>query len=293
MAQDERYNGDTTILRECIEAGTLDSVPFIIANKPLMKAGTTLRQPWELAEAISHRTPHLPLDQRWTLQLLCRQEEDAPIDPNPAIQLAYDAWRADTVFEFNMCDHAIGTYGWIWCVGREADTFSQVYNGTIKALSNKLNKATAQQLSAASDASTAFINSHVAYEEGLGGTGYSGFCIQASMSEMREFLDLVNAVHQSTKSSDWPASPHADSVLNAVYRQAISGLSNEEPSSYLGTPTFTGVRDTEKLWLTYRDAAANLFHSLQPKVSLAQWRNWLTERRISQLQHLGESPEQD
>lgn len=289
--QDEGYDGDTAVQRMCREAGPLDSITFVKNNRVISNNDTTLSTPWETAENISHSSKHQNQDPLLILQLLCRSEEVAPIDPTTAIYNAYDAWKADTIFVFNMCDHAIGTFGWIWCVSRQADTFGKLYDSTITALSHKLNKTTAQQLSVASDASSAFINSHVANEEGFGGSAYSGLCIEAAMGEMGEFLDLVNTLRQSTKPSDWYASTQADSTLNAVYHQTLAHFSNEEPYWHSGFPTSDGIRDTEHLWLIYRDAAAALFHTLQPKVSMNAWRNWLTERRIEQLRQIGELTE--
>lgn len=285
--QDEGYDEDTTIQRMCREAGPLDSITFVKNNRVISNNDTALATPWETAENISHRLKHLKQDPLLILQLLCRSEEVVPLDYRAAIYNAYDAWKADTIFAFNICDHVSGTWGYVWCVGRQADTFMKLYDSTITALSHRFNQTAAKQLSATSDASSAFINSHVANEEGFGGSAYSGLCIEAAMGKMGEFLNLVNTVRQSTKPSDWYASTQADSTLNAVYLQTLAHFSKEEPYWHSGFPTSDGIRDTEHLWLTYRDAAAALFHSLQPQVSMAAWRNWLTERRTEQLRQIG------
>ncbi len=289
-AQDESYSGDTTAQRQCREAGALDSVRFVHSHSALLTAGHILL-PWEAAESLSHNPQHQPQDPLLILQLLCQSEEVAPVDQVGAIQIAYDAWKADTIFVFNICDHVSGTWGYVWCAGRQADSFGKLYDSTITALSHRLNQTAAKQLSAASDASSAFINSRVANEEGFGGSAYSGLCIEAAMGEMGEFLNLVNRVRQSTKPSDWYASSQADSILNAVYLQTLARLGNEEPYWHSGFPTSDGIRDTENLWLIYRNATAALFHSLQPKVSMTQWQNWLTERRIEQLRQINDLPE--
>lgn len=289
-SQDLDSTSDEALSRKCLEAGPIDSNKFISSTHLDLSKRSWIFSSWELAELISHRNKHDHNDPLWILQLICR--EDATImEREPAIIYAYDAWKADTILNFKVCDYASTTMGFIYCVGREADSARHQYNEEIKALAGKLNKAASKQLMSASDAFLNFTASHVAHEEGLGGTGYSGFCMESEMKEQEDFMALIQTTYSRSKPSSWPPSPEADSTLNTVYQQVQTELKGAESPLQPGTPTVESVRETERLWLVYRDNTATFFNALQPKVSVAQWRNWLTERRIIQLRNLGNSPD--
>jgi uncharacterized protein YecT (DUF1311 family) len=78
-----------------------------------------------------------------------------------------------------------------------------------------------------------------------------------------------------------------DLKMIEVYNQFMRN--SPGPNSYLGTIRKSGVEQTQRAWLAYRDAM-ELYGSIRyPSVPAAGWRALLTNRRLRQLKELADA----
>lgn len=80
----------------------------------------------------------------------------------------------------------------------------------------------------------------------------------------------------------------ADRALNDLYRQTMVNARNLGQSDVGWPPKPEGLRDTERLWLVYRDAWAAFGVLRYPQVSKENWLTWATLQRIDDLKTFGE-----
>jgi hypothetical protein len=60
----------------------------------------------------------------------------------------------------------------------------------------------------------------------------------------------------------------------------------KDPNRRWGTATVAGVRDTEQLWLAYRDAWVKFGKIKYPSVTAETWQTWLDQERLAMLEKL-------
>lgn len=74
----------------------------------------------------------------------------------------------------------------------------------------------------------------------------------------------------------------ADRELNRLYQTIMQMLKRDSA----GTITVAGVRNTQRLWLTYRDAFIQFARTRYGGENQEQWLAWLTQIRVRQLNDL-------
>ncbi len=81
-----------------------------------------------------------------------------------------------------------------------------------------------------------------------------------------------------------------DKQINQTYKKLMrSKTTGEYERLGFTTVTKSDVRETQRLWLKYRDAWVALGRSRYPSVSAYSWKALLTQRRIKQLEALQEA----
>jgi hypothetical protein len=84
-----------------------------------------------------------------------------------------------------------------------------------------------------------------------------------------------------------PDLARADQALNSLYREKMATAANATADGGENRPTPKGLRDTERLWLMYRDAWVTFGALRYPRASKASWLTWTTLQRIDDLKAFG------
>ena len=84
-----------------------------------------------------------------------------------------------------------------------------------------------------------------------------------------------------------PDFARADQALNSLYRQKMEIAANSTADGGEYPPKPTGLRDTERIWLIYRDAWVAFGALRYPRASKESWLTWATLQRIDDLQAFG------
>ena len=82
----------------------------------------------------------------------------------------------------------------------------------------------------------------------------------------------------------------ADRDLNAQYREAMqtAGQPNPKLPDDIPRPPADNLRNTERLWLSYRDSWVTFGRLRYTQVSAASWLTWATHSRLEELKSFGE-----
>ena len=128
-------------------------------------------------------------------------------------------------------------------------------------------------------AAEAFYSEHAQSEQDMSGSAHDSFITDEESSLRAEFLKDIKQF-ESGKLPPHADFARADQRLNAIYRKIMQ----RKDWSDEGTITSDGIRKTEKLWITYRDAWVGFAASRYSDSSASDWKAWLTEQRIKQLQ---------
>ncbi|HMA91067.1 MAG TPA: hypothetical protein VKP30_00205, partial [Polyangiaceae bacterium] len=73
---------------------------------------------------------------------------------------------------------------------------------------------------------------------------------------------------------------------NTLYREVMSCVESraaKDAPRWVGLPSSKGVRETERLWLVYREAFVQLVTKVRPDADIGPWRVWITEKRNDML----------
>lgn len=121
-------------------------------------------------------------------------------------------------------------------------------------------------------------------ETDLGGTARAAMSIAARTAE----LDLLAQDVKQYEAGKLPAAmtqaqaQALDKQLNVIYGK----LMKQPKPDYAGAVDKNGIRDTQRLWLKYRDAWMDFGAVHYPSVTSHTWAALLTARRNAQLQEL-------
>ncbi|OBV39906.1 lysozyme inhibitor LprI family protein [Janthinobacterium psychrotolerans] len=142
-------------------------------------------------------------------------------------------------------------------------------------------QASYQKLEAAS---AKFADARAGKETDLGGTARAAMSIAARTAE----LDLLARDVKQYEAGKLPSSmtqaqaQALDKQLNVIYGK----LMKQPKPDYAGAVDKDGIRDTQRLWLKYRDAWMDFGAVHYPSVTSHTWAAVLTARRNAQLQEL-------
>ena len=146
-------------------------------------------------------------------------------------------------------------------------------------------KLPAERWKALRKAADAFFDARVRSEVDLSGTARSAFQID---EKAKLENDLTEALDVLTSKKAPPASAQdlktSDDTLNRVFADVM-----KRKTFRYGTVTQNGIRETERLWVAYRDAFVALASEARPDVPSAEWQAWITNERVDQLRKFADS----
>ncbi len=186
--------------------------------------------------------------------------------------------KAPPTARFSVCDHSSAPHLYKSCatLGDRSDRVerAQQVASIISQWSEKDRKA----FRPVQQAAQKFFKSRASSEINLQPT----FEVQEIAFMEREFIAKL----QQLQKGELPAFSAGDARKAQTELEETYAATQKDPNRRWGTATVEGVRNTQQLWLPYRDAWVKFGKTKYPNVSADSWRTWITQERIAMLRHL-------
>jgi len=176
------------------------------------------------------------------------------------------------------------------CAARDADFARVIRSERWAALQANWTPAQRSALAALHKAADAYFDSASGNEEDMSGTARGALAVDAyerlDIALLRDVERFETGIRPDEKAADFPA---ADKALNAAYRHTLAALDAGKGDSAFGeygTIRSEGVRETERLWLRYRDAWVAFAATRYPDTAANAWRAWLSRARARALSEI-------
>jgi uncharacterized protein YecT (DUF1311 family) len=199
-----------------------------------------------------------------------------------ALHASRDLPALESAFRF--CDHV--TSGWHQgeCANSQLEASSAAVGRSIDGITSrwpKAEKSAFEKLKAAADR---YFSRRASAEQDLSGS--ARVSMEAGMVEdqEKEFLQQVKDFAESKIPADTDF-PGADRALNDIYSKVIRSTKFPDYATF----SKDDIRESQRLWIPYRDAWVALGKVRYPKVSAAAWQTWLTRLRVRQLEEFQEN----
>ena len=186
------------------------------------------------------------------IHLACTLEDAAPAEYDGRIEhlvaMKKAGARAET--DFDLCDDVTSGYAMGFCASHQQDVRKIARAAEYSQITAAWTPAHRTAFAALERARDAYADARVENEVDVSGTGRAVFMVEAEEEVAEGFLKLLKRLEAGQGAAERPAAlAAADRELNAVYRK-VQGL----PDLELGTVTKSGIRETQRVWLRYRDA---------------------------------------
>lgn len=271
-------------IRKCLEAGPFDKDRFLSQYK--IKE-SDLEQPydvWELAEEASRGGRFGNPNPTLVLQLVSRGGI-VPAELESAVDSAYQNWKANKEFEFNICDFITSGFGMGYCAYRKQELEDIENKARVVKLSKQLKNTAGGKLQEAYNIASMYFEDKAWNEELNGGSGYAAWTVYSIMSQKNNYLNLIEKIRSSNLDSI-QALGDSSIVLNQLYQSIVDTLEKGPITDLNAEVNLEGFRSVQKHWVKYRDSSAYLFSLIAPAVKKQQWINWFTVVRIKELREL-------
>lgn len=277
---------EVSTIKKCIEAGPFESKAFIekygIKENELNDYYYSI---WELAAEASRGGRFGSPNPKLVLQLVCRGGF-VPMELGYAVDAAYINWKANKVFEFNVCDYVGSGSGLSYCSEKAEKDANKEYLLRINELSSKLKNNAGGLLMNSFSVAGRFIEEKAWKEELHSGSGYAAWTRDSIMQQKKEYLDLIEKINNDIRPDKLIQRNDSDRILNKTYQAVINRLKKKPITSFNASIDEEGVRSVQRLWIQYRDTTAKLFSQILPSIDENTWKNWLTEIRIKELKQI-------
>ena len=291
-----RFNPDVisdskaSILSRCAEAGKF-SLPAFLSKYDLTQQYEESRGleyfVWELAEEASRGGRFRSEDDSLTLQLVCRGGW-AIAETEDAVETVHEQWKAGKLRPFNTCDHITSGYGAGYCAMRLDQAAEKERLARLEHLKPHLSPSNFIELQKAYGVAKSFIETKAETEEFHAGSGRSAW-VQASITnQLDAFIGLLNLVVDKQVPALKTDYRSADKALNTAYQNVIGELRTQPYEDFNLHVTAEDVRKVQRQWISYRDQLSRFFHTINPDVSIEQWKSLLTLMRTAQLDKLSD-----
>jgi len=273
-------------LKKCLEAGPFDKDRFLSQYRIKQ---SDLEQPydvWELAEEASRGGRFGTPNPQLILQLISRGGF-VPAELESAVDSAYQNWKANKVFEFNICDFISSGFGMGYCAYRKQELEDIENKARVFKLSKQLENNAGEILQGAYNVASKYFETKAWNEELNGGSGYAAWTVYSIMSQKNNYLNLIEKIRSSNLDSI-QALGDSSIVLNQLYQSIVDTLKKGPITDFNAEVNLEGFQSVQKQWMKYRDSSAYLFSLIAPAVKKQQWINWLTVVRIKELRDLSD-----
>lgn len=205
----------------------------------------------------------------------------APAEHDGRIEslLALKSGRPATPFHY--CQDITSGYAMGWCARHEQRFAVARREAEAARRTAALPPSARPAFQALWTAAAAYAEARGRHETDLSGTARGAEAVGSEEAVWAEFLALLDRVASPKPPAGGPAEAQAaDAALNAAYRQRMATAFED------GTVTADDVRQTERIWLRYRDAWSAYVRLAHPGVSERAVVAHLTRARTAQLKAL-------
>lgn len=183
---------------------------------------------------------------------------------------------------FDLCDDITSGYMMGVCENIEQEQVQAQQKKYLDHFKTKLSPAENKALEILQKTSALYFKAHQDNELDWHGTAAAASAIAENIALNKQMLTLIHRSEQCQFPAYTPAQyQNADDQLNSLYKKTQA-----KPFSNDVTITSKGIKETERLWLNYRDAWVNFGHLKCPNVSAERWKTLITKERIKQLKEL-------
>jgi uncharacterized protein YecT (DUF1311 family) len=187
----------------------------------------------------------------------------------------------------DICDDLTSGLMMGFCEARGADFARVVRADRWNALQAGWTPAQRSAWTALRKTADAYFESASENEVDMSGTARGAFATQAYEVLDIALLDDVERFEKGARPDEKAGDfADADKALNAAYRAtraALAAGTDADGGGEYGTIDADGVRETQRLWLPYRDAWVAFAATRYPDTPADAWRAWLTRQRTQAL----------
>jgi uncharacterized protein YecT (DUF1311 family) len=196
-----------------------------------------------------------------------------------------DLTRDDEKLEkpYRFCDHVTSGRNSAYCVSDADLDAEEARNDAWKALKAKWTAPQQAAFEKFDAVAKKFFEKRAWNENDMSGTARITIADEAERQMAQELLDAVSGFEKGTLPAVVPLA-RADAALNKMYADIMA-----RKEEWIGTIDKDRIRETQRLWLGYRDAFADFLAKRFPKRSVSDWKAWVTTVRTAQLKELLES----
>src|SRR5215471_17613623 len=231
------------------------------------------------------------------LMMIYANGRGVPRDIDAALALACDVGGAPAELEgrlahlrtlkrgevFDLCDDATSGFMGGACAAHE-ERFAAVRRDAKKrAATEGLPKEELERLDATA---AAFFEARSSNEVDLSGTLRAAFVTEERAKLEDGYIATLAKLRKKTFSPPAGDFKEKDQELNRTYHRLMSATDAGDDALPMTTVTRAGIRATQRLWISYRDAFVVLATKVRPEVASDVWKAWLTDERTKMLINL-------
>lgn len=196
----------------------------------------------------------------------------------------------------DQCDYAANTPAIGRCQNLAERHRERVRNRILDEISRKMSLEQKQAFDKLRKTATQFADAHGSdeYEANISGTMRGQIAVGATSKENQQFLSDVRQYEDGVFPKYTSAQfAELDKHLNHTYREIMRSNMQGGQVGVYGVVSTTRVRETQRIWLKYRDAWVAFGHARYPSVPAHAWEALLTERRIKQMEEPSDNEQQE
>lgn len=211
------------------------------------------------------------------LKLAC-EVEGAPAEI--AGRIAHlQSMKADPEEDFDLCDDVTSGFMMGACAGHNEKVDQVKRQALLNGLTAKWSADERQAFQTLQGVFDKFVQSRIENEVDATGTARAAMAIGEESNLRKDFLDALERFEKGQLPHFTAAQfSQADAGLNAAY-----GKIQRQKNLSAGTVTQKSIRETQRVWLQYRDAWVAFGQKKYPAVSADSWKTWLTQQRTKML----------
>ena len=203
----------------------------------------------------------------------------APMEYVGALRNMHAAWKAGEAFTFDICTYMTSCVGADLCGYRSTERSVESYLANTESIAESVKGALKDKVLKASRAYIEFVDHKVYNEENHYGAWKYYWAANSLSRQLEQFVELLQSVHEKTFQLVLPYDyEKIVGELDAIHKHNLDLANNK------GGHDKEAIQTTQRLWTLYRDSAMECLFALDPSISVAQWRTWLTQMRVYHLQ---------
>ena len=203
----------------------------------------------------------------------------APMEYVGALKTMHATWKTGEEFTFDICTYMTSSVAANLCASRKLERSVETYQANTESIAESVQGALKDKVIKASAAYIEFVEYKVYNEENHYGTWKYYWAANSYTRQLEYFVVLLQSVHEKTFQLVLPYDyEKIVGELDAIHKHNLDLANNK------GGHDKEAIQTTQRLWTLYRDSAMECLFALDPSISVAQWRTWLTQMRVYHLQ---------